>query len=911
MSIFMDEGRISALYSIIPETISINEIAREYSRLKFGQYSAVRRFCDELTCKIAEEIGDLIQDDPTGFVVINPGGSSRVPNAAFLLASGIARRFRLPHLSLAVPLSQAEQRKYRTQSRSVHPSFQVFLNRRTQLMEFPSLVGKKIVFVDDCFFSGSIIRKSQTFLSQYTEAFFPYVALRLEASGIPLFEKMLDTLVIRDDTANVIASMLNDAQSIYTTRLIHHFMSVDEETFESILGKLTTDSMARLYLFSIAYCGQFVSSKLDRLVMQMPDSYDRSVAVSSTDFQKLASHEVFEHVANYLTRTDFKTTSHCNSKTIRSLRGWIERGSITPDIQAVLFDLDHTLAMSRNYYDAVRQASQNYISQCNRLSLYEIKRIVDDLRAQCLSQGRAMSQYDVANRFELAVDNLDQYIFESVEATNYFLPDEQLQDLLENLRGEGLRLAILTNSPPRQAKAIIDAIGIAQLVDQIFTPDKVACLKPDEKFFVSALNQLGCVATHAVMIGDSRTLDLAPALGLNMQVHLVRSRERLFEVTKNLRKHSRLEQCLSNIFYDIEGLKKKYKNGAIGTECTRMLLDYLKVFQVFSPAAELSPDELLFAYQTIFRYLYTRSNPNKLTLTDVDTTSRQELYRLRGTAKHLTRLARKMTSYPNRIYLGIDSLFWLAADPKGTRYNIDGFAFLSPREFYATMPFLGQLLPEHHSIVREVMYGLIRKSVERSRSDKEFERIMWAAFEAELESCRPLQKKLLKEKTRLLVELKRKHGGLSTDREEYLLTHTKLLEEKNVFADQARVVGEDFAETVLRKFVSTSDVTIIDRAIAGAQPLFLQGCIRFRKRNETKIGCKLVVGQSQIYRDRSYKFIIRERFPEVLERIRPVTKDRVRRKHPMEPVYVFGRFFDQLYGMLLLLIISSEVAREN
>lgn len=96
-------------------------------------------------------------------------------------------------------------------------------------------------------------------------------------------------------------------------------------------------------------------------------------------------------------------------------------------------------------------------------------------------------------------------------------------------RGRGLRIALVTNVLWRtEGESLRDWSdrGVADCIDAIVTSIDVGWRKPHPAMFESALARLGVEAEAAVMVGNSRLADIAPAKRLGMRAVAVRSRDR-------------------------------------------------------------------------------------------------------------------------------------------------------------------------------------------------------------------------------------------------------------------------------------------------------------------------------------------------------------------------------------------------
>jgi HAD superfamily hydrolase (TIGR01509 family) len=78
---------------------------------------------------------------------------------------------------------------------------------------------------------------------------------------------------------------------------------------------------------------------------------------------------------------------------------------------------------------------------------------------------------------------------------------------LTALRERGLRLVVVSNwdcSLP----AVLDEVGLGQLVDHVVTSAAVGAAKPDPRIFEAALTASGCAPGEALHVGDSPTADV-------------------------------------------------------------------------------------------------------------------------------------------------------------------------------------------------------------------------------------------------------------------------------------------------------------------------------------------------------------------------------------------------------------------
>ena len=82
--------------------------------------------------------------------------------------------------------------------------------------------------------------------------------------------------------------------------------------------------------------------------------------------------------------------------------------------------------------------------------------------------------------------------------------DPEAADVLRRLSGQGLELAVVTNTMAALAREILDAAGLRSLVRAVACADEVPRAKPAPDLVWHALERLGRARDEAWMTGDSR-----------------------------------------------------------------------------------------------------------------------------------------------------------------------------------------------------------------------------------------------------------------------------------------------------------------------------------------------------------------------------------------------------------------------
>jgi len=103
-------------------------------------------------------------------------------------------------------------------------------------------------------------------------------------------------------------------------------------------------------------------------------------------------------------------------------------------------------------------------------------------------------------------------------------PAPRLPELLWDLKGKGLRLALISNSgitPGRLLRRLLARYRLLEPFDALLFSDEEGLAKPHPEMFRRALQALGVAPGEAVHIGDNPRADVEGALAVGMRAVLV------------------------------------------------------------------------------------------------------------------------------------------------------------------------------------------------------------------------------------------------------------------------------------------------------------------------------------------------------------------------------------------------------
>jgi HAD superfamily hydrolase (TIGR01549 family) len=193
---------------------------------------------------------------------------------------------------------------------------------------------------------------------------------------------------------------------------------------------------------------------------------------------------------------------------------------------AVLFDLDNTLFDHQHSLSTAIQAIQN---KCHQFASFKTEQLIEtyerSLQKAYDSYLRGDISYDEKDIIklrsffgELGLPEPDQDKIKEFKAVYKVAYRESrratpgsIETLIE-LKKACYQLAIVTNGQTTDQNEKAEAIGVASLVDRIFTSQEVGEVKPDPWIFEGALNALDCEARWSFMVGDDPKTDIQGAI---------------------------------------------------------------------------------------------------------------------------------------------------------------------------------------------------------------------------------------------------------------------------------------------------------------------------------------------------------------------------------------------------------------
>jgi len=110
-------------------------------------------------------------------------------------------------------------------------------------------------------------------------------------------------------------------------------------------------------------------------------------------------------------------------------------------------------------------------------------------------------------------------IWEVAGTISFTLFDDALPTL-EDLKGRGLTLGLISNIPPEKLP-VLTKLGVKTFLDVIVIPQEASADKPDRAIFDVAVKRAGVRASEALHVGDQYYIDAAGAMNAGLRALLL------------------------------------------------------------------------------------------------------------------------------------------------------------------------------------------------------------------------------------------------------------------------------------------------------------------------------------------------------------------------------------------------------
>jgi phosphoglycolate phosphatase len=186
----------------------------------------------------------------------------------------------------------------------------------------------------------------------------------------------------------------------------------------------------------------------------------------------------------------------------------------------ILFDLDGTLVETGlEIGDAVNDTFRRFElpavsqTQVNDWIGHGTRELL--IQAWAFSSQQDVGEVRVSPALPQIVTEFDGHYERRCGTRSHLYP--QVREVLEDLRSQGVHLAVVTNKEGRFTQRVLDAHQLTPYFDCVISGDSLPTKKPDPSGVLSCLEQFGVPASHALFVGDS-SIDVATARNAGVAV---------------------------------------------------------------------------------------------------------------------------------------------------------------------------------------------------------------------------------------------------------------------------------------------------------------------------------------------------------------------------------------------------------
>jgi phosphoglycolate phosphatase len=187
---------------------------------------------------------------------------------------------------------------------------------------------------------------------------------------------------------------------------------------------------------------------------------------------------------------------------------------ISGELKGVLFDLDGTLIDSKRDIAAAANSARVHFG----MGALPLETVVGYVGRGIENLNRKTLGTDDPRRLAEGLEVLKAHYREHCVDHTVLYPGTR--ELLDNLKGCGLKLGLVSNKPHEFTLITLEKLGLAPYFTVAMGADVVARKKPDPEPLLAALRKMGVSPREAIMIGDS-PVDVEAARAAGMRVGLV------------------------------------------------------------------------------------------------------------------------------------------------------------------------------------------------------------------------------------------------------------------------------------------------------------------------------------------------------------------------------------------------------
>ena len=202
-------------------------------------------------------------------------------------------------------------------------------------------------------------------------------------------------------------------------------------------------------------------------------------------------------------------------------------------IKAVLFDLDNTLI---DFIKMKKEACRSAVKAMRNVGLKidektGLEKLIDTYYRVGLESDYAITTFlrELTGKVDESIlqAGIDGYL---KTKPKFLKPYPYVLETLEMLKGQDLKLGIITDAQREKALQRLNAMNITRFFDIIVTYTEIKVKKPDLLPFKLAIKKLDLKPEEILFVGDSPRMDIEPAKKLRMKTLLIKTHEDLKKI---------------------------------------------------------------------------------------------------------------------------------------------------------------------------------------------------------------------------------------------------------------------------------------------------------------------------------------------------------------------------------------------
>jgi putative hydrolase of the HAD superfamily len=208
---------------------------------------------------------------------------------------------------------------------------------------------------------------------------------------------------------------------------------------------------------------------------------------------------------------------------------------VSPHLCAVIFDLDGTLYVNIELARQIHQTACQFLARSFGVSAEEADRRIKEAKSE-LTRRTGLESSLSAACLHLSGDlpALHRHFAEEIDPAPFLTSDERVIALVERL-GRDFGLYVYTNNNRPLAERILDAIGLGNRFQGIFSIEDSWRPKPDRTTLEQVLAATGAAPAEALFVGDRYDIDLRLPQSLGSRIYLSQSVDDLLALERVIR----------------------------------------------------------------------------------------------------------------------------------------------------------------------------------------------------------------------------------------------------------------------------------------------------------------------------------------------------------------------------------------